>query len=118
MADPVSKPGNPGGATVGTSAPSSPAPAAAPGGAKPGTGTAAVPPAAPKPIASIDDLIERAEDRLIPKGSTVRVSPDNPDVASKARQDELEDSLRACGIKVIWDKSLGKTDIVVETKGK
>jgi hypothetical protein len=49
----------------------------------------------------------------------VRVSPDNPDVASKARQEELEDSLQACGIKVVWDKSLGKTDIVVEPgKGK
>ena len=118
MADPVSKPANPGSATAGKSAPSSPAPAAAPSSAKPATGTPAAPPAAPRPIASIDDLIERAEDRLIPKGSTVRVSPDNPDVASKARQEELEDSLRACGIKVTWDKSLGKTDIVVEGKGK
>jgi hypothetical protein len=114
VADPVSKPANPGGATAGKPAPSSPAPAAAPSGAKPAAGTPAAAPAAPKPIASIDYLIERAEDRFIPKGSTVRVSPDNPDVASKARQDELEDSLQACGIKVIWDKSLGKTDIVVE----
>ncbi len=111
MADPVSKPANPAGATAGKSAPSSPTPAPT-GGAAPKSVPA--PTAAPKPIASIDDLIERAEDRLIPKGSTVRVSPDNPDVASKARQEELEDSLQACGIKVIWDKSLGTTEIVVE----
>ena len=76
------------------------------------------PAAAPKPIASIDDLIERAEDRLIPKGSTVRVSPANADVASKARQDELQDSLAACGIKLIWDKSIANDAIVVEAKGK
>lgn len=122
MADPVSKPANPGGATAGKSAPSSPASAPAQGGGKPAASAAAPqkpPAAAPKPIASIDDLIERAEDRLIPKGSTVRVSPDNPDVASKARQDELEDSLQACGIKVVWDKSVGAMDIVVEApKGK
>ena len=118
MADPVSKPANPGGATAGKSAPSAPAQ----GGAQPAASAPAPqkPPAAPpKPIASIDDLIERAEDRLIPKGSSVRVSPDNPDVASKARQDELEDSLQACGIKLVWDKSLGALDIVVDAaKGK
>lgn len=113
MADPVSKPANPAGATAGKSAPSSPAPASAPASAAAPKSPPA-PAAAAEPIASIDDLIERAEDRLIAKGSTVRVSPDNPDVASKARQEELEDSLQACGIKVIWDKSLGKTDIVVE----
>ena len=115
MADPVSKPANPGGATAGKSAPSSPAPAAAPSASGPAAAAPAQKsPPAPKPIASIDDLIERAEDRLIPKGSTVRVSPDNPDVASKARQEELEDSLQACGIKVVWDKTLGVSDIVVE----
>jgi len=118
VADPVSKPG----ATAGQSAPSSPAPAAAPSASSPAAAAPAQKsPPAPKPIASIDDLIERAEDRLIPKGSTVRVSPDNPDVASKARQEELEDSLQACGIKVMWDKTLGVSDIVVEAgkaKGK
>jgi hypothetical protein len=93
VADPVAKPSSPAGAA-------SPAPAA------------------PKPIASIDDLIERAEDRLIPKGSTVRVSPENPDVQSKGRHDELEDSLEACGIKVVWDSSLAKDAIVVEAPAK
>jgi hypothetical protein len=131
VADPVTKPANPAGATAGKSGPASPAasapstPAPAPNGAKPQpAGAPASKPAAQaaaKPIASVDDLIERAEDRLIPKGSTVRLSPDNPDLTSKARQEELEDSLEACGIKVVWDKSMGKTDIVVDAakpKGK
>ena len=128
MADPVTKPANPAGATAGKSAPASTAasapsaPASSPNGGTPQPGGAPaskpVPQAAAKPIASVDDLIERAEDRVIPKGSTVRVSPDNPDLASKARQEELEDSLEACGIKVMWDKSIGKTDIVVQPKGK
>jgi hypothetical protein len=93
VADPVAKPASPAGA-------------------------ASSAPAAPKPIASIDDLIERAEDRLIPKGSTVRVSPENGDVQSKGRHDELEDSLEACGIKVVWDSSLAKDAIVVEPPAK
>ncbi len=88
MADPVAKPANP----------------------------AAV--AAQKPIASVDDLIERAEDRLIPKGSTVRVSPENVDVQTKGRHDELEDSLEACGIKLVWDSTLAKDAIVVEPPAK
>ena len=71
-----------------------------------------------KPIASIDDIIERAEDRLIPKGSSVRVSPQNGEVQSKGRKDELEDSLEACGIKVVWDDSLAKDAIVVEAPAK
>ena len=81
-------------------------------------GAASATPPAPKPIASIDDLIERAEDRLIPKGSTVRVSPENADVQSKGRHDELEDSLEACGIKVVWDSSVAKDAIVVEPPAK
>ena len=111
MADPVTKPANPSAAPAAKAAPTAAtsAPAPAKGGAQPST---------PTPIASIDDLIERAEDRLIPKGSTVRVSPDNADVATKARQEELEDSLEACGIKVIWDKSIAKDAIVVEAKKK
>ena len=75
-------------------------------------------PTAPKPIASIDDLIERAEDRLIPKGSTVRVSPENVDVQTKGRHDELEDSLEACGIKLVWDGTMAKEVIVVEPPAK
>jgi hypothetical protein len=92
VADPVAKPASPAGA-------------------------ASAPPA-PKPITSIDDLIEHAEDRLIPKGSTVRVSPENADVQTKGRHDELEDSLEACGIKVIWDSSLAKDAIVVAPPAK
>lgn len=75
-------------------------------------------PAAPAPITSIDDLIERAEDRLIPKGSTVRLSPDHPDLQSKARVDELEDSLEACGIKIVWDKNGAKDAIAVDAPAK
>jgi hypothetical protein len=81
-------------------------------------GAASAAPPAPKPIASIDELIERAEDRLIPKGSTVRVSPENADVQSKGRHDELEDSLEACGIKVVWDSTLSKDAIVVDPPAK
>jgi hypothetical protein len=72
--------------------------------------------AATQSITTIDDLIERAEDRLIPKGSTARVSPDNADVQSKARAEELADSLQACGIRLVWDKSIAKDAIVVEVK--
>ena len=95
MADPVAKSANPAGAPAGKPAP-----------------------APPKPIASVDDLIERAEDRLIPKGSTVRVSPSNGDASTKAQQEELEDSLEACGIKLIWDKTIAKDAIVVEPPKK
>lgn len=71
---------------------------------------------APAQPTSINDLIERAEDRLIPKGATARVSPDNADIQSKARAQELADSLQACGIKLVWDKSIAKDAIVVEKK--
>jgi hypothetical protein len=91
VADPIAKSVNPAGATG-----SVPAPAKA------------------APITSIDDLIEQAEDRLIPKGSTARVSPDNADVQSKGRVDELQDSLEACGIKLVWDRSVAKDAIVIE----
>jgi hypothetical protein len=105
VADPVVKPANPAGAIA--SKPAKAAPVGPPA-TKP----------APAPITSIDDLIERAEDRLIPKCSTVRVSPDNADAASTARREELEDSLQACGIKVVWDKSIAKDAIVVEMPKK
>lgn len=121
MADPAAKPSNPGKTAPASPAPPTPAPAPA-AAAKPAPGSSpagkSAPPAGPKPIASVDDLIERAEDRLIPKGSTVRLSPDNPDVSAKARRDELEDSLEACGIKVVWDKTLAKDAIVVEGGGR
>jgi hypothetical protein len=110
MADPVVKPANPAAAIASKPAPA-PAAKAAP------IGPPAMKPA-PAPITSIDDLIERAEDRLIPKGSTVRVSPDNVDAAGTARREELEDSLQACGIKVVWDKSIAKDAIVVEPPKK
>jgi hypothetical protein len=116
VADPAAKPTNPAGVAAGKTVSSPPAPATPSAAASPAAKSAQ---AGPKPIASVDDLIERAEDRLIPKGSTVRLSPDNPDVSSKARQEELEDSLEACGIKVVWDKTLAKDAIVVEAgKGK
>jgi hypothetical protein len=114
VADPVAKPANPPGATAGKSAPvAAQTPAVTPSAAK-----VAPQAASPQPITSIDDLIERAEDRLIAKGSTVRVSPDNADTSTKARQEELEDSLQACGIKLVWDKSIAKDAIVVEPPKK
>jgi hypothetical protein len=33
----------------------------------------------------------------------VRVSPDNPDIQTPARLDEVQDSLTACGIKLVKD---------------
>jgi len=74
--------------------------------------------AAAAPIASMDDLLERAEDRLIPRGSTVRVSPDNPDIQSPAQLDEVQDTLTACGIKLVKDPAVGKTEIKVDPPAK
>jgi hypothetical protein len=74
--------------------------------------------AAASPITSMDDLLERAEDRLIPRGSTVRVSPDNPDIQTAAQLDEVQDSLTACGIKLVKDPTVGKTDIKVDPPAK
>ena len=74
--------------------------------------------AAATPIASIDDLLERAEDRLIPRGSTVRLSPDNPEIQTAAQLDEVQDTLTACGIKLVKDPALGKTDIKVDPPAK
>ncbi|HVP70466.1 MAG TPA: hypothetical protein VMS45_04015 [Gemmatimonadaceae bacterium] len=74
--------------------------------------------AAATPIANIDDLLERAEDRLIPRGSTVRVSPDNPEIQTPAQLDEVQDTLTACGIKLVKDPALGKTDIKVDPPAK
>jgi hypothetical protein len=74
--------------------------------------------AAATPIANIDDLLERAEDRLIPRGSTVRISPDNPEVQTAAQLDEVQDTLTACGIKLVKDPALGKTDIKVDPPAK
>ena len=82
-----------------------PAAPAAPSGA---------PLAGPTPIASIDDLIERAEDRRIRRGSTVRLSPDRKDLQKPVAVEELSDSLAACGIKVVFDKSVSGDAIIVE----
>ncbi len=76
------------------------------------------PPAQPAPIASIDDLLERAEDRLIAKGSTVRVSPDNPDLKGPGQLQEAQDTLQACGVKLVQDASLGAKDIKVDPPAK
>jgi hypothetical protein len=72
------------------------------------------PPAAPAPIKSIDDLLERAEDRLIPKGSTVRVSPDNAELKSPAALREAQDTLEACGVKLVQDPAVAATEIRIE----
>ena len=71
--------------------------------------------AAPAPK-TVEELIELAEDRRIPKGMTVRVSPKNPDVQTKGRAEELQDSLAACGIKLVWDTALADDAIVLEAK--
>jgi len=72
------------------------------------------PAAAPQPITTIDDLVERAEDRLIPRGSTVRVSPDNPELKSPAALSETRDSLEACGIKLVQDSAVGAKEIRID----
>ena len=76
------------------------------------------PPVQPAPITSIDDLLERAEDRLIAKGSTVRVSPDNPELKLPSQLEEARDTLEACGVKLVQDPALGATDIRVEPPAK
>lgn len=70
--------------------------------------------AGPAPIASIDDLIERAEDRRIRRGSTVRVSPAHKELQKKVAMEELSDSLEACGIKLVLDKTLTGDAVVVD----
>ena len=72
------------------------------------------PPVPVAPPATIDELLERAEDRLIARGSTVRISPDNPDVQSPAQIDEVTDTLTACGITLVRDPAVGKTEIRIE----
>ena len=79
-----------------------------------GTPPAPKPAAAPQPIASIDDLLERAEDRLIAKGSVVRVSPENPELKSPTSLSEARDSLEACGIKLVQDPALGAKEIKID----
>ncbi len=93
-------------------------PGPAPAAAATTTNGAAAPAPAKRPTpANVDELIENAEDRAIPKGCTVRLSPDNPDVASKARKNELADSLEACGIKLVWDSTLAKDAIIIDPPG-
>jgi hypothetical protein len=117
VADSAAKPANKP-APSAKSAPAASTAGSAPSSAPNGAPQSAAPQKAPPPPVTVDDVIERAEDRGIPKGSTVRVSPDNPDVASKARKDELEDSLEACGIKLVWDSTMAKDGIVVEPPTK
>jgi hypothetical protein len=82
---------------------------------QPSGGTPPAPkPVAPPPVTTIDDLLERAEDRLIPKGSTVRVSPDNPELKSPAALSETRDSLEACGIKLVQDPAVGAKEIKID----
>ncbi len=76
------------------------------------------PPAAPAPITNIDDLLERAEDRLIAKGSTVRVSPDNAELKLPSQMQEARDTLEACGVKLVQDATLGAKDIKVDPPAK
>lgn len=68
----------------------------------------------PARIASVDDLIESAEDRRIPRGSTVRMSPDHAELRTKVAIDEVNDSLEACGVKLVLDTSVPADAILVE----
>jgi hypothetical protein len=80
----------------------------------PAGGTPPKPPATPAPITTIDDLLERAEDRLIAKGSMVRVSPDNAELKNPTALREAQDTLEACGVKLVQDATLGAKDIKVD----
>ena len=69
-------------------------------------------------LPTVDALITRAQDRSIPRDATVRVSPDNPEIQTPAQLDEVQDTLTACGIKLVKDPALGKTDIKVDPPAK
>jgi len=63
---------------------------------------------------TVDALIARAQDRTIARESTVRLSPENPEVQRAGRLDEVRKNLNAAGLKLVVDAAVGKSEIRVE----
>ena len=66
------------------------------------------------PIASLEDLLNRVEERLIPEGSTVRVSNERPDLQTPLQLNEVTDVLTAYRVKLNREAGLDKNAIIVE----
>jgi UPF0288 family protein (methanogenesis marker protein 3) len=67
------------------------------------------------PITSLEDLLNRVEERLIPEGSTVRVSNERPDLQTQLQLNEVIDVLTAYRVKLAREAGLDKNAIIVET---
>lgn len=68
----------------------------------------------PAPITTLEDLLNRVEERLIPEGSTVHISADRPDLQTKLQIDEVLDVLTAYRVKLSRDAGMAKDAIVVD----
>jgi UPF0288 family protein (methanogenesis marker protein 3) len=66
------------------------------------------------PITSLEDLLNRVEERLIPEGATVRVSAERPDLQTPLQLNEVMDVLTAYRVKLTREAGLDKDAIVVE----
>jgi hypothetical protein len=68
----------------------------------------------PAPITTLEDLLNRVEERLIPEGSTVHISTDRPDLQTKLQIDEVQDVLTAYRVKLSRDSGMPKDAITVD----
>lgn len=66
------------------------------------------------PITSLEDLLNRVEERLIPEGSTIRVSTDRPDLQTPVQLNEVQDVLEIYRVKLNREAGLDKNAIIVE----
>jgi UPF0288 family protein (methanogenesis marker protein 3) len=66
------------------------------------------------PITSLEELLNRVEERLIPEGSTVRVSNERPDLQTRLQLNEVIDVLTAYRVKLNRESGLDKNAIIVE----
>jgi UPF0288 family protein (methanogenesis marker protein 3) len=66
------------------------------------------------PITSLEDLLNRVEERLIPEGSTIRVSKDRPDLQTPLQLNEVMDVLTAYRVKLNREAGLDQNAIIVE----
>jgi hypothetical protein len=70
------------------------------------------------PITSLEDLLNRVEERLIPEGSTIRVSTDRPDLQTPLQLNEVQDVLEVYRVKLNREAGLDKNAIIVELPAK
>jgi UPF0288 family protein (methanogenesis marker protein 3) len=65
------------------------------------------------PITSLEELLNRVEERLIPEGSTIRVSSDRPDLQTPVQLNEVQDVLEVYRVKLNREAGLDKDAIIV-----